>query len=77
VQTSRLNAMINALPISQQQLQKVANWTIGLSLFAVAAVARMPPASRRKMHEEWAQASAVPGFRSKRSKSSAPIASTG
>ena len=39
IKTSRLNAVINALPISPQRLQKVANWTIGLSLFAVAGIA--------------------------------------
>src|SRR3546814_18213305 len=42
IQQSRLNAIINALPISPQRLQKVANWTIGLSLCAVAAIAEPP-----------------------------------
>jgi cell division protein FtsQ len=66
VQTSRLNAVINALPISQQQLQKVANWTIGLSLFAVAAVAAHATGVTAKVHEEWAQVVGRAGFQVKK-----------
>ncbi|MDO9363539.1 MAG: FtsQ-type POTRA domain-containing protein [Sphingopyxis sp.] len=66
VQTSRLNAVINALPISQQQLQKVANWTIGLSLFAVAAVAAHATGVTAKVHEEWAQIVGRAGFQVKK-----------
>ena len=66
VQTSRLNAVISALPISQQQLQKVANWTIGLSLFAVAAVAAHATGVTAKVHEEWAQVVGRAGFQVKK-----------
>ena len=66
VQTSRLNAVISALPISPQRLQKVANWTIGLSLFAVAAVAAHATGVTAKVHEEWAQVVGRAGFQVKK-----------
>jgi cell division protein FtsQ len=62
IKTSRLNAVINALPISPQRLQKVANWTIGLSLFAVAGIAAHATGVTAKVHEEWAQAVGRAGF---------------
>ena len=66
VQTSRLNAIINALPISPQRLQKVANWTIGLSLFAVAGVIAHATGVTAKVHEEWAQVVGRAGFQVKK-----------
>jgi len=66
VQTSRLNAVINALPISPQRLQKVANWTIGLSLLAVAGVAAHATGVTAKVHEEWAQVVGRAGFQVKK-----------
>src|SRR3546814_7466603 len=38
VQTSRLNAVIKALPARPATLQRVAKWTIGLRLAALVAV---------------------------------------
>ena len=66
VQTSRLNAIINALPISPQRLQKVANWTIGLSLFEVAGLAAHATGVTAKIHEEYAQAVGRAGFQVKK-----------
>ena len=66
VQTSRLNAVINALPISPQRLQKVANWTIAISLFAVAGLAAHATGVTAKFHEEWAQAVGRAGFQVKK-----------
>ena len=66
VQTSRLNAIINALPISPQRLQKLANWTIGLSLLAVAAVGAHATGVTAKVHEEWAQVVGRAGFQVKK-----------
>ena len=66
VQTSRLNAIINALPISPQRLQKVANWTIGLGLFAVAGLAAHATGVTAKIHEEYAQAVGRAGFQVKK-----------
>lgn len=66
VQTSRLNAIINALPISPQRLQKVANWTIGLSLLAVAAIGAHATGVTAKVHEEWAQVVGRAGFQVKK-----------
>lgn len=66
VQTSRLNAVINALPISPQRLQKIANWTIAVSLFAVAGLAAHATGVTAKIHEEWAQAVGRAGFQVKK-----------
>lgn len=66
VQTSRLNAVINALPISPQQLQRVANWTIGLSLAAVVGLAAHATGVTAKVHEEYAQAVGRAGFQVKK-----------
>ena len=66
VQTSRLNAIINALPISPQRLQKVANWTIGLSLCAVVAIGAHATGVTAKVHEEYAQAVGRAGFQVKK-----------
>ena len=63
---SRLNAIINALPISPQRLQKVANWTIGLSLFAVAGLIAHATGVTAKVNEEWAQAVGRAGFQVKK-----------
>lgn len=62
VQQSRLNAIINALPVSPQRLQQVANWTIGLSLCAAAALAAHATGVTAKIHEEYAQAVGRAGF---------------
>lgn len=66
VKVSRLNAIINALPISPQRLQKVANWTIGLSLFAVAGLIAHATGVTAKVNEEWAQAVGRAGFQVKK-----------
>lgn len=66
VKTSRLNAVINALPISPQRLQKVANWTIGLCLFAVVALGAHATGVSAKVNEEWAQAVGRAGFQVKK-----------
>jgi len=66
VQTSRLNAVINALPISPQRLQRLANWTIGLSLFAVTAIGAHATGVTAKVHEEYAQAVGRAGFQVKK-----------
>ena len=66
IKTSRLNAVINALPISPQRLQKLANWTIGLSLCAVAALTAHATGVTAKVHEEYAQAVGRAGFQVKK-----------
>lgn len=66
VQTSRLNAIINALPISPQRLQKIANWTVGLSLCAVVAIAAHATGVTAKVHEEYAQLVGRAGFQVKK-----------
>lgn len=66
IKTSRVNAFINALPISPQRLQKVANWTIGLSLFAVAGIAAHATGVTAKVQEEWAQVVGRAGFQVKK-----------
>jgi cell division protein FtsQ len=66
VKVSRLNAFINALPISPQRLQKVANWTIGLSLFAVAGLIAHATGVTAKVNEEWAQVVGRAGFQVKK-----------
>ncbi len=62
VQKSRLNAVINALPISPQQLQRVANWTIGLGLAALVVLVAHATGVTAKIHEEYAQAVGRAGF---------------
>src|SRR3546814_17434535 len=47
---------------SDLRLQKVANWTIGLSLCAVAAIAAHATGVTAKIHEEYAQAVGRAGF---------------
>ncbi|KGB58100.1 cell division protein FtsQ/DivIB [Sphingopyxis sp. LC363] len=66
IQQSRLNAIINALPVSPQRLQQVANWTIGLSLCAVVAIAAHATGVTAKVHEEYAQAVGRAGFQVKK-----------
>src|SRR3546814_3505227 len=66
VQTSRLNAVINALPVSPATLQRVANWTIGLSLAALVAVGAHATGVTQKVQEEWAQAVGRAGFQVKK-----------
>ena len=66
IKTSRINAVINALPISPHRLQKVANWTIGLGLFAVAALGAHATGVSAKVHEEWAQVVGRAGFQVKK-----------
>ena len=62
VRKSRLDAIINALPISPAALQRAANWTIGIGLFAVAGVAAHATGVTAKVQEEWAQAVGRAGF---------------
>lgn len=62
IKTSRVNALINALPVSPHRLQKIANWTIGLSLAAVLALAAHATGVTAKINEEWAQAVGRAGF---------------
>lgn len=62
IKTSRVDAFINALPIGPQQLQRVANWTIGLGLFAAAGLAAHATGVTAKVHEEWAQVVGRAGF---------------
>lgn len=62
IKTSRVNAILNALPVSPQRLQKVANWTIAISLFAVAGLAAHATGVTAKVQEEWAQAVGRAGF---------------
>ena len=66
VQQSRLNAIINALPISPKQLQRVANWTIGLSLVALVGLVAQATGVTAKIHEEYAQAVGRAGFQVKK-----------
>ena len=66
IKTSRLNAVINALPISPQRLQQVANWTIGLGLFAVLGLAAHATGVTAKVQEEYAQAVGRAGFQVKK-----------
>src|SRR3546814_5589953 len=53
VQASRLDAFINALPVSTATLQRVANWTIGVSLAALIAVGAHATGVTAKINEEW------------------------
>ncbi|WP_033073728.1 cell division protein FtsQ/DivIB [Sphingopyxis sp. MWB1] len=62
VKTSRVNAILNALPISHQRLQKLANWTIGIGLFAAVGLVAHATGVTAKVHEEWAQTVARAGF---------------
>ena len=66
IKTSRVDAVMNALPISPQRLQQVANWTIGLSLFAVAGLIAHATGVTAKVNEEWAQAVGRAGFQVKK-----------
>ncbi|PQM26577.1 cell division protein FtsQ [Sphingopyxis lindanitolerans] len=66
VQTSRLNALINALPVSPATLQRAANWTIGLGLAAAVALAAHATGVTAKIHEEYAQAVGRAGFQVKK-----------
>lgn len=66
IKTSRVNALINALPVSPQRLQKIANWTIGLSLAAVLGLAAHATGVTAKVNEEWAQAVGRAGFQVKK-----------
>lgn len=66
VQQSRLNAIINALPVSPRQLQRVANWTIGLSLAALVGLVAHATGVTAKIHEEYAQAVGRAGFQVKK-----------
>ncbi|ALH81177.1 cell division protein FtsQ/DivIB [Sphingopyxis macrogoltabida] len=66
IKTSRVNALINALPVSPQRLQKIANWTIGLSLAAVLGLAAHATGVTAKVNEEWAQAVGRVGFQVKK-----------
>ncbi|MGB3846217.1 MAG: cell division protein FtsQ/DivIB, partial [Sphingopyxis sp.] len=62
IKTSRVDAAINALPISPRRLQQVANWTIGLGLFAVLGLAAHVTGVTAKVQEEWAQMVGRAGF---------------
>src|SRR3546814_12022667 len=62
VQASRLDAFINALPVSPATLQRVANWTIGVSLAALISVGAHATGVTAKNNEEWAQTVARAGF---------------
>ncbi|HZG32877.1 MAG TPA: cell division protein FtsQ/DivIB [Sphingopyxis sp.] len=66
VKQSRLNMVINALPISPAQLQRVANWTIGIGLAGVLVIGAEVTGVTAKIHEEWAQAVGRAGFQVKK-----------
>ncbi|KAB2856787.1 MAG: cell division protein FtsQ [Sphingopyxis sp. 65-8] len=66
VKQSRLNMVINALPISPAQLQRVANWTIGIGLAGVLVLGAEVTGVTAKIHEEWAQAVGRAGFQVKK-----------
>jgi len=66
VKTSRIDAIISALPISPQTLQRTANWMIGLSLAGVLALAAHATGVTAKVQEEWAQAVGRAGFQVKK-----------
>jgi cell division protein FtsQ len=66
VQTSRLDAILNALPVSPATLQRAANWTVGVGLFALAGVAAHAVGVTAKVQEEWAQAVGRAGFQVKK-----------
>src|SRR3546814_3149116 len=66
LQASRLDAFINALPVSPATLQRVANWTIGVSLAALIAVGAHATGVTAKINEEWAQTVARAGFQVKK-----------
>lgn len=66
VKQSRLNMVINALPISPAQLQRVANWTIGIGLAGVLVLGAEVTGVTAKFHEEWAQAVGRAGFQVKK-----------
>ena len=66
VQQSRLNMVINALPVSPATLQRIANWTIGLGLAAVIAIGAHAMGVTAKIHEEYAQAVGRAGFQVKK-----------
>ncbi|MBA3942524.1 MAG: cell division protein FtsQ [Sphingopyxis sp.] len=66
IRQSRLDALFNALPISPQRLQKVANWTIGIGLLSVAGLAAHATGVTAKVHEEYAQAVGRAGFQVKK-----------
>ena len=58
--------VINALPISPAQLQRVANWTIGIGLAGVLVLGAEVTGVTAKIHEEWAQAVGRAGFQVKK-----------
>lgn len=62
IKSSRVNRILNALPISPERLQKVANWTITISLVAAIGVAANATGVTAKINEEWAQTVGRAGF---------------
>ena len=66
VQRSRLDIILNALPVSPATLQRVANWTIGLGLLAMGGIAAHATGVTAKLHEEYAQAVGRAGFQVKK-----------
>lgn len=66
VQQSRLNMVINALPVTPATLQRIANWTIGIGLAAVIAIGAHATGVTAKIHEEYAQAVGRAGFQVKK-----------
>lgn len=60
------NAVINALPVRPATLQRMANWTIGVGLAAVIALAAHATGVTAKIHEEYAQAVGRAGFQVKK-----------
>ena len=66
VQKSRLNAIINALPVSPATLQRMANWMIGIGLLAAVGVGAHATGVTAKVNEEWAQAVSRAGFQVKK-----------
>lgn len=63
---SLLDKLIARLPISPKQLQKLANITIGLALFAVLLLAAELSGVNAKISEEWANVVARAGFEVKK-----------
>lgn len=62
IRKSRVDAIIQALPISPERLQKIANWTIVCGLTAMVAIGAHATGVTQKVNEEWAAVVGRAGF---------------
>lgn len=63
---SRANALLAALPVRPQTLQRIANWTVGICIALMLGFAAHLTGVTRKIGEEWADAVGRAGFQVRR-----------